>query len=166
MRRLLKFLHTMGAIGLMGAMACLLVLFAFVPPPAERAGYALMRGAMAAVATWIFLPSLALTLLAGLLALAQRAFHRAVWAWAKLATGVLMFEGGLVYVQGPMQQEGERAAEALAGRIDPATLALTSGAERNTLWLLLVISTANVVLGVWRPRLMRRLDAARSRQGA
>ncbi|WP_246689817.1 hypothetical protein, partial [Methylobacterium sp. WL116] len=116
MRRLLKFLHTMGAVGLMGALACLLVLLAFVPPPADRAGYALMRGAMGAVATWIFLPALALTLLAGLLAMAQRAFHRAAWAWAKLATGVLMFEGGLVYVQGPMRQEADLSAAALAGR--------------------------------------------------
>ena len=82
-------------------------------------------------------------------------------AWAKLATGVLMFEGGLVYVQGPMQQEAGLAAQALAGRIDPATLARSLGPERNTLWLLLAVSTANVVLGIWRPRLMRRPEAQR-----
>lgn len=156
MRRLLKFLHTMGATGVMGAMASLLVMMSFAPPPASLAGYALMRGAMGAVATWIFLPALALTLMSGLLAMAvNRAFLNAGWAWLKLATGVLMFEGGLVYVQGPMRQEAERSAAALAGRVDPATLAASLGAERNTLWVLLAVAVANVVLGIWRPRILR-----------
>lgn len=145
----------MGAIGLMGTMAALLVMLAFTPPPASLAGYALMRGAMGAVASWIFLPSLALTLLAGLLAIAQRPFHNAGWAWLKLATGVLMFEGGLVYVQGPMQQEAELAANALAGSAITATLAGSVESERGTLWVLLAVATANVVLGIWRPRLTR-----------
>ncbi len=155
-RRTLKFLHTMGAIGLMGAMACLVVMLSFTPPPGSLSGYALMRGAMGAVASWVFLPSLALTLLAGLLAIAQRAFHNAGWAWLKLATGVLMFEGGLVYVQGPMRQEADLSAGALAGAVDPAMLGQSLGAEANTLWVLLAVATANVVLGVWRPRLIRR----------
>ena len=50
MRRLLKFLHTIGAVGLMGAMACLLVLLVFVPAPASLAQYALIRGAMGGIA--------------------------------------------------------------------------------------------------------------------
>ncbi|MGU3538421.1 hypothetical protein [Methylobacterium sp. A54F] len=157
MRRLMKFLHTMGAIGLMGAMAALLVLLNLAPPPpAALAGYAQIRGAMAAICTWIFLPSLALTLIAGLLALANRAFHSAGWAWLKLATGVVMFEWGFVGVQGPMEQEARLSADALAGRFDPAGLAQSLGPERGTLWVLLAIATANVVLGIWRPRLMRR----------
>ncbi|MGX7707286.1 hypothetical protein [Methylobacterium sp. Gmos1] len=158
MRRLMKFLHTMGAIGLMGAMASLVVLLGLSPPPSALAGYALMRGAMAAVSTWIFLPSLALMLVAGLLAVAlNRAFQQAGWAWVKLATGILMFEYGFVGVQGPMQREAERSAEALAGRLDPATLASSLGAEHGTLWVLLAISTANVVLGIWRPRILIRI---------
>jgi hypothetical protein len=157
MRRLLKFLHTMGAIGLMGAMASLVVLLAVTPPPGSLAGYALMRGAMAAVATWIFLPSLAATLLAGMLAIAAtRAFHEAGWAWVKLATGILFFESGFVRVQGPMREEAERSAAALAGKVDPATLGGALGAEGATLWVLLALATANVVLGIWRPRLIRR----------
>lgn len=152
----MKFLHTMGAIGLMGAMASLIVLLSLIPSPSALSSYALMRGAMAAVATWIFLPSLALMLVAGLLAIAlNRAFHNAGWAWVKLATGILMFEYGFVGVQGPMQQEADRSAQALIGRVDPATLAQSLGAERGTLWVLLAIATANVVLGIWRPRLIR-----------
>jgi hypothetical protein len=156
LRRLLKFLHTMGAIGLIGAMACLLVLAILAPPPASLKEYALMYGAMAKIASWILFPSLAVTLIAGLLAIAwNRAFHDAGWAWAKLATGVLIFEGGLVYVEGPINEEAERSASALAGHLSAATLAGSYGAQQGSLWILLAVATANVVLGVWRPRLTR-----------
>ncbi len=159
MRRFLKFLHTMGAIGLMGAMACLIVLMIIEPPPASLAGYALIRGAMAAIATWIFFPSLALTLVSGLLAIAaNRTFHNAGWAWVKLATGILMFEGGFAYALGPIQEEAERSANALAGHLDPSTLTGSFGAEQGSLWVLLAVATANVVLGIWRPRLTRIPD--------
>ncbi len=146
----------MGAIGLMGAMASLLVLLNLTPPPTSLAEYALIRGGMGAIATWIFFPSLGLTLIAGLLAIGlNRGYHDAGWAWLKAATGILVFESGFVGVLGPMQQEAELSAGALSGRVDPATLAGSLGAERNTLWVLLAIATANVVLGIWRPRLMR-----------
>ena len=159
MRRLLKFLHTMGAIGLMGSMACLGVLMISCPPPTDLAGYALIHGAMAAIGKWIFYPSLALTLVAGLLAIAaNRAFHNAGWAWAKLASGILVFEGGLVRVQGPIQEEAERSASALAGHLDPATLTGSYGGEDVSIWVLLAVATANVVLGVWRPRFTRIRD--------
>lgn len=164
MRRLLKFLHTMGAVGLMGAMACLVVLLSHTPPPDSLAGYALMRGAMGAVATWIFLPSLGLTLVAGLLAVALHpGFREAGWAWVKLATGVLVFEGGFVGIQGPMQEEARRSAAALRGEIDPATLTGALTAERNTLWVILAVAILNVVLGIWRPRILRLPRSDQSR---
>ena len=146
----------MGAVGLMGAIASLIVLMAVAPPPTSLAEYAVMNGAMAAIATWIFFPSLAVTLIAGLLAIAVNpAFHNAGWAWAKLASGVLIFEGGLVSVLGPIQEAAKQSASALAGQLDPATITGAYGAERNALWMLLAVTTANIVFGIWRPRLMR-----------
>jgi hypothetical protein len=104
----------------------------------------------------VLVPSLAMTLIAGLLAIAvNRAFHNAGWAWAKLATGVLVFEGGLVNIQGPIKAEAERSAGALA-HWDAAAVPVMSGAEQGSLWVLMAVATANVVLGVWRPRLSRR----------
>lgn len=159
MRRLMKFLHTLGAIGFMGAMGCLLVLLAFTPATTALPEYAVMRAAMSGIATWVFLPSMALTLIAGLLAIAiNRAFHNAGWAWAKLATGILVFEWGLAAVQGPMQQEAELSARALAGEVGAASLGESLEAERNSLWVLLAVGAANVVLGVWRPRFTRLPD--------
>jgi hypothetical protein len=66
-----------------------------------------------------------------------------------------MFEGGLVYVQGPMKREAEQSAQALIGSFDPAALATALQGERGTLWVLLAVSTANVALGIWRPRVLR-----------
>jgi hypothetical protein len=153
----LKFLHTIGAIGLIGAMASLLVLLWVAPAPSSLPEYASIRSAMGAIATWIFFPSLALTLIAGLLAIAfTNAYHNAAWAWGKAVSGILVFEGGFIGVLGPMQREAERSARALAGEIDPAMLATSLVAERNTLWILLAVSTANVVLGIWRPRFSKQ----------
>jgi uncharacterized membrane protein len=159
MRLALRFFHIIGAIGLMGALASLIVLVRFAPPPSSVAGYASIYGAMAEISTWIFFPSLALTLIAGLLAIAVTpAFHNAGWVGAKLATGILIFEGGLINVQGPIQEEAKRSANALAGAPDPAMIAGLHGVGQTSLWVLLAVATANVVLGVWRPRFSRSPD--------
>ena len=136
-------------------MASLLVLMSLSPPPSSLGQYAMMRGAMAEIGKWIFLPSFVLTLIPGLLAIAvNRAFHNAGWAWVKAATGILIFTGGL-HALAPIQEEAERSAAALAGQGDPAELDGPSAGEKETLWVLLAVSTANVALGVWRPRLTR-----------
>ena len=159
MRRLLKFLHTIGAAGLLGAMAALVVMASVAPPPSRLPAYAAVRGAMGAVATWLFLPSMGLVLIAGLLSVAvNRAFHNAGWAWLKLVTGILIFEGSFQGIIGPIQQEAERSAAALAGHGDAAALAGSPGAERGTLLVIGAVAIANVVLGIWRPRLTRIPD--------
>jgi hypothetical protein len=136
----------------MGSIASLLVLMSFSPPSASQADYALMRGAIAAIATWVFFPSFALTLVAGMLAIAvNRAFHDAGWAWVKLATGILVFAGSF-QVLGSIQEEAKRSASAVAGQLDAESITGLLG-EQSALWVLLAVSTANVVLGVWRPRL-------------
>ncbi len=156
MRFVLKFLHTLGAIGMMGAMAALGVMLLYAPPVTSLAEYSALRTAMAAAATWVFMPSLGVTLIAGLLAIAvSPAFHNAGWAWVKAASGILLFESGFVGVLGPMQREAADSAKALAGQFDPALLGAGLGAEKMTIWILLAVATANVVLGVWRPRLVR-----------
>ncbi len=155
MRRLLKFLHTLGAVGLTGAMAA--VAIAMIAPPAQvgTAGYVLLMAALAKIAAWIILPSMALTLVAGLLAIGVNpALHDSGWAWTKAATGILIFEGAL-HVVGPIQEEARRGATALAGSHDVASVAKLFTSERGTLVLLLAVSVVNIALGVWRPRFPR-----------
>jgi hypothetical protein len=157
MRRLLKFLHTMGSAGFLGALASLLAIMAIGLPARDPESYVLTWRALSAVATWVFFPALAVTMIAGMIAFAwNRAFFSQGWAWAKLATGVLVFEGGLVGVQGPIKAEAERSAEALANHLAPSVIMAGGDVGVGPLWVMLVVATANVVLGVWRPRLGRR----------
>jgi hypothetical protein len=143
----------------MGSMATLLVLLSVLPPSSSLAEYASFRAAMGSIATWILFPSLGVTLISGLIAIAySRAYHSAGWAWAKALSGILLFESGFVGVLGPMQEEARRSAAALAGQVDPATLAASLTAERNTLWILIAVAAFNVAFGIWRPRLTRLPD--------
>lgn len=157
MRRLMKFLHTVGSVGFMGSAASLLALHAFLPAPAATADYALLRAAMAGVADWIFLPSLAMVLLSGLLAIAAHTgFQHAGWVWVKLLFGIVVFEGGLVAVHGPIGAEADLAAGALAGTVDAARLGQSISAETGSLWVMMALSALNIYLGVWRPNFQRR----------
>ena len=145
----------MGAVGFMGSVASLLVLEHLAPPPGSLAGYTLMRSAMVSIGTWVFVPSLILTLIPGLIAIAVTpAFHNAGWAWIKAATGILIFAGSL-HVLAPIQDEARLSLEVVAGKLAPSELAGIAQGESATMWVLLVVATANVVLGIWRQRLIR-----------
>lgn len=155
----LKFLHTIGAIGFMGSIATLLVLLRFAGPLASSAENALIYGAMAEVASWILYPSMIGTVIAGLLAIAaNRAFHNAGWAWVKLASGILVFEGSLISIIGPIQEEAKTRAAFLAGQEDLTLIAGFDGSLKSSLWVMLFVALINVVLGIWRPRLTRIPD--------
>jgi hypothetical protein len=163
MRRLLKALHELGAIGVAGALAACLVLVATAPDPADSlAAYAEARRAIAAITQWLLVPSLAAVLVSGLLAIAaNRAFHDAGWAWVKALTGISMFEGTLLTVVGSAKQAATISAAAAAdaaGPLDTASLDEVLRTEWGGLWIIFALSIANVALGVWRPRLKRQHD--------
>ena len=103
MRRLLKFLHTMGAIGMMGAMAAMLVILSFTPEPAGSVDdYALMRVTLGGVAEWLLLPSMTLVLLSGLWSMAiTPAFNSAGWEILKQVTRLLDYKRKHWSSQGP-----------------------------------------------------------------
>jgi uncharacterized membrane protein len=152
LRRLLKFLHTLGAAGLTGAVGALAIVVILAPASIGTSGYIPAMVSMAKLAAWIIGPSMVLTVITGLLAVAATpVFQDAGWVWAKAATGILILEGGL-HVLGPLQEEAKRGADALAGAPDPASVASLLTSEANTLWVLLAVSVANIALGVWRPR--------------
>lgn len=163
MRRTLKFLHSVASIGFCGGLAALLVLHAALPDPSQLEQFATLRMAMGAVAQWIMLPSMGLVVVSGLLAMAATpAFHNAGWVWAKLATGILVFEGSLIYVLGPMERASLQARAALeaASTGTPAPdgpgLAASLGPEWGSFWILLAVGILNVALAIWRPRFSRR----------
>jgi hypothetical protein len=151
-RRSLKALHQIAAIGGGGGLAACLVIgmTANVASPAE---FVAARQSIAAIARYVLLPSLAVVLVTGMLAIAAtRAFHDAGWAWVKALLGLSVFEATLLTIGASSRQ-----AELAAAATDPGLLASLLHSERNTLWLLLGLSVANVVLAVWRPRLMVKI---------
>lgn len=165
MRRTLKFLHTVASIGFCGGLAALLVLHAVLPEPDQLERFATLRMAMGAVARWIILPSMGLVVVSGLLAMAATpAFHNAGWVWAKLATGILVFEGSLIYVLGPMERATLQAQAALEGAAlggeapEGASLVASLGPEWGSFWVLLAVGILNVALAIWRPRFSRKRE--------
>jgi hypothetical protein len=158
MGRLLKALHQIGGIGLAGSLAACIVLVATAPTD-SLVGYAAVRQGIAAISQWLLVPSLAIVLVSGLLAIAaNRAYHDAGWAWIKALLGIVMFEGTLVTISASARRAAELSALAATGEGDPVQLAEVLRTEWGSLWLILALSVANVALAVWRPRILRRVS--------
>ncbi len=153
MRRALKFLHSLAACGMIGALAAHAVVLAMAPQDTPQA-YAAMRQTLSQIASLLLLPSMAVALLSGLLAMiVHYPFAQTRWAWAKAALGLGLFEATLGFVQSKGTSAAEAAMKAAtAGEPDAGVASLVAN-EWWTLCILLALSLAQVALGVWRPRL-------------
>lgn len=147
-----KVLHEMASIGFGGALAACLVIN-LVADHSSLAEFTAMRMAFAAIAKYLLVPCMAVVVVSGLIALAAtRGYQDAGWAWLKALLGLSVFEATLVVVG-----SSSRQAAFIAAAADPVGLAVLEAllrAERNTLWVLIALCVVNVVLAVWRPRLM------------
>ncbi|MEO8279396.1 MAG: DUF2269 family protein [Ideonella sp.] len=143
-----KALHEIASIGFGGGLAACLVIN-LAANRASAAEFAAARHIFAAIAQYVLVPSMAIVVVSGLIALAAtRAYQNAVWAWVKALLGLSVFEATLMIVGSSRQQ-----ADLAAAAADPALLDALLRSERNTLWLLMALSVVNVVLAVWKPRL-------------
>jgi hypothetical protein len=98
---------------------------------------------------------MAVVVVSGLIALAAtRGELDAGWAWVKALLGLSVFEATLLLVGSGRTQAELAAVTAAATR--PLVDALLRS-ERNTPCLLIAVSVANVVLAVWRPRLVGKV---------
>jgi len=155
----MKFLHTVGAIGLAGGMGTFMLVLAAGPRMDEIAAYAALRTSLEAVSTWIIVPSMGLVTTSGLLAMAFHfPFQSAPWVWIKAISGVLIFEATLGAVDGPAERAAEASARALAGDIDVAALAALVEDKWVAWWVLLVLAGLNVVFAIWRPRFGKNMN--------
>ena len=160
-RRFLKFAHEVGGVGLMGAAAAQLVL-SLQAEGSSPAEYATMRHAIVLIADYLLVPSLLLTLLSGLLAMAVHPpFHNAAWAWIKVATTIIVMEGTLLSVSAPAKHLDEIAAEVAAGNTEDADkIDAIERHERGGAGVLVFLCAANIALAVWRPRIRRARGAS------
>ncbi len=96
MRPLLKFLHQLGVIGFMGALAAQLAL---VVASGDAATPLPWRQAAALVSGWLVMPALLLATVTGLLLMmAHPPFMAARWVWAKALLGMVV--GALLLLPG------------------------------------------------------------------
>ena len=104
MRRLVKALHEIVAVGMMGSLAACVVLV-MTSPPDSPAQFAAIRHSVVMVHKYLYVPSLALAMVSGLLAIAAtNAYKDAGWAWIRALNGVSMFEGSLLAIVGPARR--------------------------------------------------------------
>jgi hypothetical protein len=156
LRKPLKALHEIGAIGTMGSFAACIVLLATAPAKSLVAYAAVLQG-IASITKWLLVPSLAIVLISGLLAIAANdAYKSAAWAWVKALLGIGTFEGTLLTVGASARHAAELAALAASGHSDAIQLARVLRTEWGGLWILSALALTNIVLAVWRPRLYRR----------
>ena len=156
MRKVLKISHTLAACGLIGGLGCYMILL-LLAPQETPAAYADLRQAIAAVSNYLLLPSLAIATIAGLLAMmVHRPFLDKRWVWLKAALGILMFKGVLTIVGAKANEAAVVARKIADGEPGAEVLGSALFNEWATLGIVMALSVANFVLGIWRPRLARR----------
>lgn len=156
MRKTLKILHTVAACGLIGGLAGYMILL-FAAPQGTPEAYADLRQSIAAVSNYLLLPSLAIGVMSGLLAMmVHRPFIDMRWVWLKAAMGILMFKGVLTIVGAKADHTAVVSREIANGAVAADVLDGAIVLEWWTLAIVMALSLANVVIGIWRPKLMGR----------
>ncbi len=153
MKKTLKFLHSLASCGIVGALLGYAIILSYAPQDSSNS-FAQMRQTISLLCNYLLLPSLALALVTGLLAMAvHRPFQELRWVWIKAFLGLSMFEGTLAVIQSKADYAAAIAAKIATGE-EPAT-ALDSAlrSEWVSLGAIVALSIANIVLGVWRPAL-------------
>ena len=155
MRKTLKFFHTCASCGLIGALLGYMIVLVYAPQDTVST-YADTRKTISALCNYLLLPSLGIALVTGLLSMAaHQPFQDKRWAWVKAVLGLSMFEATLAVVGSKADYAAAVSAKIASGEADTGVLRTALAGEWYTLGALMALSIANIVLGVWRPRLAR-----------
>ena len=154
MRKFSKIVHSIASAGLIGGIGCYLVLIA-VAVPESADGYLQMQNSILLVTNWVIVPSLIIALFTGLVSMVVHdPFQDKGWVWLKAGLGVIMFQSLMVSITGRAKEGASIARDVAAGEVSPSVIEAAYSGEWYTLWFIMAVSIANVVLGVWRPRRM------------
>lgn len=155
MRKATKILHTLASCGLIGALLGYIVIL-LAAPQDTAAAYANARAAIAALCNYLLLPSLAIALMSGLLSMVVHPpFQEMRWAWLKALLGLTMFEATLGIIGSKAGAAASISARIAAGDAEQKALADAIAYEWGSLTAIMLLSLANVVVGIWRPRLFK-----------
>jgi hypothetical protein len=170
MRKALKILHSLASCGLIGALVAYGLVLSRAPQaaalPEGARQFADMRGIISALCDYVLVPSLALALVTGLVAMiVHRPFQEMRWVWLKAVMGFALFESTLAITQakaGYAATFAERIAQAAAGADIAearAGLAEAMSSEWTALGAITALCVAQVIVGVWRPAMKGRARA-------
>ncbi len=164
-RKTLKILHSLAACGMIGALAGYGILLTYGPQDTPQQ-YADLRASISTICDYLLVPSLAVALVSGLIAMAVHApFLDQRWAWAKALLGISMFEGTLGFVGHKASAAAEFSVKVADGLATQAQLHEAIASEWQALAVVLALTVANVVLGVWRPAMRGRRAASQAGPG-
>ena len=160
MRKTLKFFHTLASCGLIGALLGYMIVLTNAPQD-TAATYADTRHTIAVLCNYLLLPSLALALVTGLLSMAvHRPFQDLRWVWVKAFLGLSMFDSTLAIIGSKADYAAKISAKIAQGEANADALSSALQTDLHTEWYslgaIMTLSIANIVLGVWRPALMKR----------
>lgn len=161
LRKLLKFLHEVGSVGVMGAVAAHLILIALCKRHTDLAQVIALRRGIDALVEWLLFPSVLLVVFSGLIpTILFKHLRNALWVWAKVGLGIPLIEVCLGPVRSSAHEVTALLTATIAGK--PTTPAAAAEAaeslaealyrEKAGLWMVVVISVVNIALAVWRPR--------------
>ena len=144
-----KAVHDIAAIAFGGGLAACLVIN-LAANRVSVAEFAAARHVFTAIAQYVLIPSMAVVVVSGLIAMAAtRGYQDAGWAWVKAILGVSVFVA-TVRLVGASTQHAELATVVA----EPSLLDAMLRSERNMLCVLIVLCVVNVLLAVFRPRMM------------
>lgn len=156
LRKTMKFLHTVASAGLIGGLFAYGVLLVYAPQDTLMR-YADMRQSIMHVSNYVLLPSLGIALVTGLLSMAVHPpFQEKRWAWIKALLGIGMFEATLGIIGSKADYAAKISLKIASGEAEADVLKSALATEWSSLFAIMALSIANVVLGVWRPALARR----------
>ncbi len=164
MRKTIKIIHSLASCGLIGGLAAYMIVLAW-SPQASPAQYADVRQTIAAISNYALAPSLGVALFTGLVAMmVQRGFQEMRWVWLKAVLGFAMFEATLAVIQAKANYGYETARKVAEGAETAEALAAALSSEWTSLYAIMALSLAQVILGVSRPPLYRRQVRAQAPQ--
>ena len=89
-------------------------------------------------------------------------FQEKRWAWVKALLGLGMFESTLGIIQSKATYAASISKKIAEGTADAGALSSALSTEWSSLAAIMALSIANIVLGVWRPRLSRARTSSRA----
>jgi uncharacterized membrane protein len=156
MRQTVKLLHSLSSCGLIGALLGYMIVLLYAPQ-STPAQYADARQIIDALCQYLLLPSLAISLISGLISMVvHKPFMDKAWVWFKALLGLGMFESTLAVINTKATYAAKISAQIAAGTAEPNALDKALSNEWMALWVIMALSVANFVLGIWRPKLKRR----------